>query len=123
MDKHTPGPWRIERYSDTVTRDGDRIRASNNLIVVNEVWGASLAECDANYRLVAAAPDLLQALIDCITDDGAHCMGTNDPEKLKARIIAINSTALVALTKAIDIMDYDKLAEPTPAPGKPRQED
>ena len=60
--KHTPGPWRIERYTDTVVRDGDRIRAANNLIVVNEVWGASLPECDANYKLVAAAPELLEAL-------------------------------------------------------------
>ena len=59
---HTPGPWRIEKYTDTTVRDGERIRASNNLIVVNEVWGASLSECDANYRLVAAAPDLLTAL-------------------------------------------------------------
>ena len=61
MKTHTPGPWRIEKYTDTTTRDGERIRAGNNLIVVNEVWGASLSECDANYRLVAAAPELLEA--------------------------------------------------------------
>lgn len=59
--QHTPGPWRIEQYTNASVRDGERIRASNNLITVNEVWGASLSECDANYRLIAAAPELLEA--------------------------------------------------------------
>jgi len=63
MNSHTPGPWKTETYSSAEVRDGERIRSANNLVVVPEVWGASLAECEANYNLIAAAPELLAALV------------------------------------------------------------
>ena len=59
---HSPGPWKIEKYSDLSVRDGERIRSADGLIIVPEVWGNSLSACDANYRLIAAAPDLLDQL-------------------------------------------------------------
>jgi|HubBroStandDraft_4_1064222.scaffolds.fasta_scaffold449576_1 hypothetical protein len=59
---HTPAPWKIEKYSEGNVRDAERIKGASGLVIVNEVWGASLSECDANYKLIAAAPDLLEAL-------------------------------------------------------------
>jgi hypothetical protein len=62
MSEYTKGPWKLETYSDSKVKDAMRIRASDTLVIVPEVWGASLAQCDANYNLIAAAPDLLEAL-------------------------------------------------------------
>lgn len=56
---HSPGPWKVEPYTDLTTRDGERIRAADGLLILNEVWGNSLETCDANARLIAAAPELL----------------------------------------------------------------
>lgn len=55
--KHTPGPW---LYNDTTAQ-------------VHRLHGAAIAEVcnhdlsrEANARLIAAAPDLLSALIDLL---------------------------------------------------------
>lgn len=56
--KHTPGPWVVDRTHPELERNvvwsGDQIIAS----VVNDQHG----NADANARLVAAAPELLEAL-------------------------------------------------------------
>lgn len=62
LSNHSPAPWTIEKYSDANTKDGERIKSDNGIVIVPEVWGASLAECDANYKLIAAAPHLLTVL-------------------------------------------------------------
>lgn len=54
MSKHTPGPWR-----ELVTRIDD---ANGYQICHLDLHGKSEAERDANRRLIAAAPDLLEAL-------------------------------------------------------------
>ncbi len=51
MTTHTPGPWTI---------DDDRFIVSNKMLI-----GQTFNTCDeysANARLIAAAPDLLEAL-------------------------------------------------------------
>jgi len=72
-EKHTPGPWRVE--TDTTLIWGDS--ASKLSIPVAEArgneayrrWGRYMRESEiaANIRLIAAAPDLLEAL-NKITD-------------------------------------------------------
>lgn len=62
--KHTPGPWAITRYS---TSDGQlRIVTDDNqalpLASVNYGDGITMKTTAANARLIAAAPDLLEAL-------------------------------------------------------------
>lgn len=62
--KHTPGPW--------ATDGGDTVVAMGNQVVVTAPApdGASFDEMKANARLIAAAPDLLEALQfmhDCVT--------------------------------------------------------
>jgi len=59
--KHTPGPWRIRRGTahlscvEVEVQDGDSVAT-----VYDGVMGIDNAE--ANARLIAAAPDLLEAL-------------------------------------------------------------
>lgn len=56
------------------------------------------AEADANARLIAAAPYLLEVLKDCITDKGAACERSH--EYAMRRIGAINTRARAAIQKA-----------------------
>jgi hypothetical protein len=74
MSNHTPGPWKVSRrfdvYQDTQTLGvGGTFVASTKGISelpesVNEV-------CEADAKLIAAAPDLLKALQDILIFDSA----------------------------------------------------
>jgi len=63
--KHTPGPWRLDEIGNVESE------AVHNIAVVFSAagqvnWSGSdfdtLAHCEANARLIAAAPELLEAL-------------------------------------------------------------
>ena len=61
--KHTPGPWDIHESEGRIeihpADDIDGLR-----VIADLVFGDTLSadECRANARLIAAAPDLLEAL-------------------------------------------------------------
>jgi hypothetical protein len=57
-----------------------------------------LPEGEANARLIAAAPDLLKALEECITNDGAPAW--NDKMMAFRRLHAISDIARAAIAKA-----------------------
>ena len=64
MSKHTPGPWEPMKNSDGFIRG---IRGMHGPVCANVVnWGgisrAQTSNGQANARLIAAAPDLLEAL-------------------------------------------------------------
>jgi hypothetical protein len=55
---HTPGPWKTDQWSESVWSEKKRI-----CIIVPQ--GGSLKPQDKeNAKLIAAAPDLLEALIE-----------------------------------------------------------
>jgi hypothetical protein len=66
--KHTPGPWKFrpsifsEFYIETVDQSSDKT-------FIGEVGGGlqSKQEIIANAKLVAAAPELLEALLEIIS--------------------------------------------------------
>lgn len=71
--EHTPGPWRD--VSDTgdhplgaslVMTSGRGFTGIDSTSIDCGISGQTLAECRANARLVAAAPDLLAALEDLV---------------------------------------------------------
>lgn len=71
MSKHTPGPWLTDRNNV----HAGQIATINHCIGNDwvEIWtdkwaetGMGEAEQEANARLMAAAPDLLEALQDCL---------------------------------------------------------
>jgi hypothetical protein len=73
--KHTPGPWtvvgtHVERH------DGDgiysRLAACHDTMICEEHGGTALA----NARLIAAAPDLLVALEQCVSIIVRHANAT-----------------------------------------------
>jgi hypothetical protein len=61
--KHTPGPWAVGLYSWDNVKGAHGILAEGCLIpICHSIMGGDLEESDANARLIAAAPDLLEAL-------------------------------------------------------------
>ncbi|EKL0657274.1 hypothetical protein ACF0C8_10115 [Pseudomonas aeruginosa] len=86
MSKHTPGPWFInghERYTKYVEA---RIGGG---------WVQEVAACgptenpeqqEANARLIAAAPELLEALQSCIQQITALCSADDVPDQARAAI-------------------------------------
>lgn len=69
---HTPGPWR-----ELATRIDD---ARGYQIAHLDLHGKTEAERDANRRLIAAAPDLLEALRDLFGADMEYCMNMDGKE-------------------------------------------
>jgi hypothetical protein len=67
---HTPGPWRV---SDSLTNDGSRPIVSEDAGIAwarmidleqnKKLWQSTDPERDANAKLIAAAPALLEALV------------------------------------------------------------
>ena len=64
--KHTPGPWRI---GATPPNGEQTIGTRQGLMVAVATTGIALNETLANARLIAAAPDLLEALKLVVQDD------------------------------------------------------
>lgn len=70
---HSPGPWRVGDHCQV-----HRSTPHGDLRVVCEVWSGpcdSIEEAQANERLIAAAPDLLQLARVYATECG-ECAGT-----------------------------------------------
>lgn len=66
--KHTPGPWQVgsafDNHGETEIAI-EHMTPAGNLVVAVALGG--LHGQDANARLIAAAPDLLEALLDAIS--------------------------------------------------------
>lgn len=69
MSAHTPGPWRLHFWAENVGISADRPKQRDCETVATVYRGPETAsyatdreKADANARLIAAAPDLLEAL-------------------------------------------------------------
>lgn len=89
---HTPGPWRL----GPIHSDGSFAIHSNKGSIVHAIpFGSTLQDRDANARLIAAAPEMLealelvhQALADyCDEHDGKHAVRP-ETQSLLFRLIA-----------------------------------
>lgn len=85
MSKHTPGPWIAAPYSSkvgapVVSDSGRSIASVTYYPMDQEIFKNHHEESAANGRLIAAAPDLLQALKELLelTDDPKN---DADPEE------------------------------------------
>lgn len=68
MSKHTPGPWRAEigDENEPWSHQWPRIVSDEYEVVGTEgLYGDFETDC-ANARLIAAAPELLAALKECV---------------------------------------------------------
>jgi hypothetical protein len=90
MAAHTPGPWHVDGSSVTGA-DGHRVADVRDSVYAKGVT----RDRDANARLIAEAPamlDVLRAFVDTLgPDDHVGCVGTlgcsfNDARAILARI-------------------------------------
>lgn len=95
--KHTPGPWvaiRHDGFCDTEWRikpappiKGSTVGFAPHAVVKGDVRIVNETEKQANARLIAAAPELLEALIDLCNsnDEVAHPQWKGSPDEIAAR--------------------------------------
>lgn len=63
MANHTPGPWEIRQVvNPLILRRDHWIYDLTGWVITKHVYGRNTVEAGANIRLIAAAPDLLEAL-------------------------------------------------------------
>lgn len=101
-NKHTPGPWIVvdEDYGQVIRgaevergQDGAKFQWRD---YVGTTWGSRSVVTEANARLIAAAPELLEALIDLrsLYDTDEGCRST--PEYIAASAAIAKATGGVA---------------------------
>ena len=80
MNKHTPGPWETD---DIKSCDGHRYVLAGNheeaqviaRITLRTFVGPTQSESEANARLIAAAPELLESLRLFVGENKTHTEG------------------------------------------------
>ncbi len=67
MSKHTPGPWRVEAYG-VIVGPSNGFSPFGGCGCCDSPWmnGHDGEACQADARLIAAAPELLEALKECL---------------------------------------------------------
>lgn len=95
--RHTPGPWwSVGTGVLAGDKNDPQVIASTETGDVMNVEASE--EQEANARLIAAAPELLAALLDCITYRGA--VADRNFEYASRRLKAINEIAQSAIALA-----------------------
>ena len=97
MSKHTPGPWVWDKNRTTLT-------APKECVVLQDgegLWDLCSAlaagkpkEAQANALLIAAAPELLEALLEYVQRHEAECDPTGLPEYDQARAAITKATTI-----------------------------
>lgn len=95
MSAHSPGPWR------TIGHPHDRplIESADGELVADLVDRESIAETAANAVLIAAAPDLLAALKDCL----AHMSGGEKSCGHPFECVCVGKNAVAAIARASEV--------------------
>lgn len=78
MSKHTPGPWKATFKAGTYLIQSPEWRTI-------ALAGYTDSEDDANARLIAAAPDLLEAIRSMVDMFERHIDGREGPDDAAAR--------------------------------------
>ena len=104
MSAPTPGPWTLRFGLNVMGRDV-RYPKQERLVAnagghTNNVWNAEVtAENEANARLIAAAPDLLEALSELVAA-GDYWLKADDEVKAMLRFGEADKAARAAIAKA-----------------------
>ena len=102
MSDYTPGPWRYEEFGPNVI-----IKATKNpmLAVVHSLYHESREQREANAHLIAAAPELLEALeyyAEKVADLNRY--GVVIETSLRELELDLGSKARAAITKATGVL-------------------
>jgi hypothetical protein len=95
MNKHTPGPWKIATdwagYPQHIRTECGSVACS---FLTSVKRNCGIEQIEANARLIAAAPDLLEALLDCIfvIERDLNGLPIMQPELRQARAAIVKAT-------------------------------
>lgn len=86
MTKHTPGPWHHtgREFNDVRDSDDELVAVALHLRVGQPE--RSVQEAEANARLIAAAPDLLEMLVEAANFIQPYNVGQELLERIDAAI-------------------------------------
>lgn len=91
--KHTPGPWHVLLSNGVAFEIGDDSNPNKaNVLCTRYGWEERAAEMLANGRLMAAAPDLLEAARKALTEC-VDLIATPAGEALEAAIAKATGSA------------------------------
>lgn len=91
--KHTPGPWKVVSQAVTQEVEVFEIAEVSHLRIICDGPGDGFSKAgtpEADARLIAAAPDLLAALIDVVGDDET----LQNPWRVAARAAIAKATGV-----------------------------
>jgi methionine synthase II (cobalamin-independent) len=89
--KHTKGEWEVDGHSIFPKGKGYSIALVSNISIVNSKH-KPLEETEANAKLIASAPELLEALIEYVNLDTGNisALKTTPQQRKEKAINAIN---------------------------------
>ena len=87
MNKHTPGPWFVDHKSPFLVRAGDDIDGRHIAHIGPANYTPRFDVDEPNAKLIAAAPDLLEALEGLLAsvDHGLYGIAISRARKAIAR--------------------------------------
>ena len=96
--KHTPGPWHLEEmgynsssyYIRGSSESGDRLTIGKGAVA--HIPRSTVNPMEANARLIAAAPELLEALAEIVSAADGRGWDQLDPSFSKARSAIAKAT-------------------------------
>lgn len=110
--KHTPGPWHVGKYRSGHTKIGHvfaeivvgQIDGQDQHAHICYTFNSDIGESLANARLIAAAPELLEAL-RIIALKGDLCLCEHDDDDCCAKVgeFCAHCIAAVAIKKATGV--------------------
>ena len=89
MSGHTPGPWKWEDDNHVLWAQGGK--KVIDAAPYEGMWLAGENE-EADARLIAAAPDLLEALQDCLENTGGGWISAGVIDRARAAIAKATGT-------------------------------
>jgi hypothetical protein len=94
---HTPGPWHLGLSHGPLTlTDHHRIAMHGSGSAAVYSMGCSAEESEANARLIAAAPDMLEALRDAECELFYASTGSINPEAVRDALAKVRAAMIRA---------------------------
>lgn len=112
MSKHTPGPWHISRPyrpNEFEIRDAKSTSGKAPIAKVKGDKRSTINQAEANALLIAAAPDLLEAVESCVLWYANRDPKIDQPYPLRTQPPEIQR-AMLAIAKATGQYNADRIA-------------
>ena len=93
MNKHTIGPWTMRPDGFVYAVNGERVCSPHSTLPDSAKWSKQRKDLKANARLIAAAPDLLEACRALLDLELSSLRGSDDKDYCHEVQLAIAAIA------------------------------